>query len=76
MRKHYKATFSEVKQRRGAVATACMVGCMCCGYTVSGMGGPRSDIICQDCIEKMETGEMAEALHLLLVRRETNKEAE
>ncbi len=53
-----------------------MVGCMCCGVSVSGMGGPGGYVICQDCLDKMRNGEMAEAVHSLNLSRDKIQEVE
>lgn len=66
--RHYAVQLTESHEPRG-VATACTRGCMCCGIVICGMGG-GGRFLCQDCLNKMHNGEMAEALYLLGKQRE------
>ncbi len=59
---YYSVDFKEVKRRHGA-GSASPCGCMCCGATLSGTGGP-GDYICIDCITNMRNGKMADDLYL------------
>ncbi len=68
--RHYSVQFTEAHEPRG-IATACMRGCMCCGMTLTGMGGP-GDYICEECLGKMRSGEMGEAVYLLRRHSESN----
>lgn len=68
--RHYAVQLKEAHEPRG-LATACMRDCMCCGRVLSGMGGP-GDYVCQECLNKMRSGEMAEALYLLARQHETD----
>lgn len=68
--RHYAVHLTEAYEPRG-VATACIRGCMCCGIAICGMGG-GGNFLCQNCIDKMHNGEMAEALYLLGKQREAN----
>jgi hypothetical protein len=53
------------------IATAAIRGCMCCGMAICGMGG-GGRYLCQDCLDKMDNGEMSEALYLLGRQRESS----
>lgn len=66
--RHYFVELREAKQPLG-ITTSAIRGCMCCGSVLSGMGG-GGDFLCQDCLDKMRTGEMAEAIYLLHRQRE------
>lgn len=66
--RHFRVVLEEAKEPTG-YSTAAIRGCMCCGTMICGMGG-GGDYLCQDCLKKMQTGEMAEALYLLARSRE------
>lgn len=68
--RYFHVSFREAHDPRG-IASACMRGCMCCGIALSGMGGP-GDYVCQECLDKMCNGDMAEAIYLLARKREAN----
>lgn len=68
--RHFRVTLEEAHEPKG-IATAAIRSCMCCGTVLTGMGG-GGNYLCQDCLNKMHTGEMAEALYLLTRQREAD----
>jgi hypothetical protein len=60
--KHFAVTLTLVECPQGW-ASASTQACMCCGRVLCGMGG-GGNYLCEDCLCKMRTGEVANAMRL------------
>ncbi len=61
--KYFSVKFQEAEKPKG-IASACCRTCMVCHRILSGMGGP-GNWICEDCLEKIQSGYFEEAMYLI-----------
>jgi len=66
---HFSVKLSPVECPTG-YANASIRGCMCCGNILCGMGGSGL-YLCKDCFDKMQSGDITDALNLLQRKRES-----